>query len=70
MEKDIEIDGLRLHYDESGPEDGSPVVIMHGWGCNLSTVASIAATLSPSMRVLNVDLPGHGKSQEPPFAWG
>lgn len=70
MEKDIEIGGLRMHYDETGPVDGRPVVLMHGWGCNFSTVRSIAAILETGMHVFNLDLPGHGKSPEPPTIWG
>jgi pimeloyl-ACP methyl ester carboxylesterase len=70
MEKDIEINGLRMHYEVTGPDNGKPVVLMHGWGCNHTTVRSIAAILEPGMRVFNLDLPGHGSSQEPPSAWG
>lgn len=70
MEKDIEIEGLKIHYDESGPEGAPEVVIMHGWGCQWSTVASIAKILSPFMHVYNVDLPGHGASSEPTEVWG
>jgi len=70
MEKDIEIDGIKMHYDETGPEEGSPVVLMHGWGCDHTTVRSIASTLEKWMHVFNVDLPGHGKSDEPPVVWG
>lgn len=70
MEKDLTIDGLRVHYDETGPADGVPVVLMHGWGCNHSTVRSIAALLEPGMHVFNMDLPGHGLSDEPPGPWG
>lgn len=70
MEKDINIEGLRLHYDETGPDGAPPVILMHGWGCNLSTVRSIAAILEPAMKVYNLDLPGHGKSDEPPTPWG
>lgn len=69
-EKDIDIDGLKLHYAESGNPEGCPVVLMHGWGCNLSTVASIAAAIEGSTHIFNVDLPGHGKSDEPPTVWG
>lgn len=69
-EKDIEIDGLRLHYSDTGRRDGSPVVLMHGWGCDHTTVASIAKILEPGMRVLNIDLPGHGRSDEPKEIWG
>lgn len=70
MEKQIEIDGVKVSYNETGPEDGSPIVLMHGWGCNSSTVASIEAIVSPKMHVFNIDLPGHGKSDEPPAVWG
>lgn len=70
MEKEISINGLIIHYNEDGPDNGSPVILMHGWGCDKTTVASIANVLSPYMKVYNIDLPGHGKSQEPPSPWG
>lgn len=70
MEKDIYIDGIKMHYDETGPEDGLPVVIMHGWGCDHTTVRSIASVLEGGMHVFNVDLPGHGESDEPASVWG
>lgn len=70
MEKDIEIDGLNIHYEETGSSDGEAVLLMHGWGCDHTTVRSIASVLSSSKRVINVDLPGHGKSSEPPSVWG
>ncbi len=69
MEKRIEIDGVSLNYSDTGKSDGLPVILMHGWGCNLTTVKSIASILEPGMRVLSIDLPGHGKSQEPPEIW-
>lgn len=71
-EKNIEIDGLTIHYEVSGPEsaDTPNVLLMHGWGCDHTTVRSIANALNNKMRVFNVDLPGHGKSSEPPTAWG
>ena len=70
MEKRIEIDGVSLNYSDTGKSDGLPVILMHGWGCNLTTVKSIASILEPGMRVMSIDLPGHGKSQEPPEIWG
>lgn len=70
MEKNIEIEGINLHYDESGPDGAPAVVLMHGWGCNHTTVASIAYILSPKMKVYNLDLPGFGKSSEPDDIWG
>lgn len=70
MDKTIDIDGVSLHYRDSGEEDLRPVIIMHGWGCNVDTVASIENIFKGKMRILNVDLPGHGQSSEPPAIWG
>ncbi len=70
MDKTIEIDGVSLHYRDSGEENLQSVIIMHGWGCNVDTVASIENIFKGKMRVINVDLPGHGKSSEPPSVWG
>ncbi len=70
MDKTIDINGVSLHYRDSGEENLRPVIIMHGWGCNVDTVASIENIFKGKMRVLNVDLPGHGKSTEPPSVWG
>lgn len=70
MDKNIDIDGVKLHYRDTGEPDLPPVVLMHGWGCNVDTVASIENIFKGKMRVLNIDLPGHGKSSEPPSVWG
>lgn len=70
MEQEITLRGVKLHYDVSGPEDGAPVILMHGWGCTSATVKSIADAINHQMRVYNIDLPGHGASQEPPEVWG
>lgn len=67
MEKDIEIAGQRLHYEETG--EGRPVVLMHGWGCNHTTVRSIASVASRSHKVYNLDMPGFGSSPEPAGVW-
>lgn len=70
MEKDITLKGIRIHYNDSGNPEGSPVILLHGWGCNFNTVKSIASCLEDGMRVLSLDLPGHGKSEEPGDVWG
>lgn len=70
MDKDIEIRGLRLHYTDSGSGPRT-LVLMHGWGCDHTTVASIERTaLEEGWRVVNVDFPGFGQSQEPDDVWG
>ncbi|MCM1137163.1 MAG: alpha/beta hydrolase [Muribaculum sp.] len=70
MDKDITIEGINLHYTDS--ETGEKVIIlMHGWGCNHTTLASVEkAALACGYRVINVDFPGFGDSQEPATVWG
>lgn len=70
MDNIIEIEGVSLHYRDSGEENLRPVVIMHGWGCNVDTVRQIEDIFRGRMRTINVDLPGHGQSSEPPAVWG
>lgn len=58
------------HVEPSGPEDGPSVLLLHGWGSSAQLMRPIAAALADSFRVLNVDLPGHGHSANPPAPWG
>lgn len=74
-EKDIIIDGSSLHYREGGNEakDAREVIILHGWGCQASTMALFEETIlknSPQVKVYNLDLPGFGKSEEPKEVYG
>lgn len=68
MEKNIKINGLNFHYTVQG--SGSPIVLMHGWGCNLTTLASIEKVAAENHTVYNVDFPGFGESEEPHEVWG
>lgn len=68
MEQDIELCGVKVRMEVTG--EGSPLILMHGWGCNHSTVRSIAATAAQTHTVYNIDFPGFGNSEEPPEVWG
>lgn len=68
MEKDIIIDDISLHYTVTG--EGPDMILMHGWGCQGSTVASIERVAAESCRVYNIDFPGFGQSSEPTTVWG
>lgn len=70
MENTIEIEGIKVSYEDAGNPQGEPVIILHGWGCNHTTVGNIAKCLSDKMRVISIDLPGHGKTDEPREVWG
>ncbi len=68
MDKNVHIDGVDFHYTVKG--EGQPIVLMHGWGCNHTTLASVENALIPGMKVYNVDFPGFGNSSEPESVWG
>lgn len=68
MDSFIDIDGLRLHYRSGGV--GRPLILMHGWGCTMDTVASIERVAAETHCVYNIDFPGFGKSDEPSACWG
>lgn len=70
MDKDITIRGLRVHYADNGAGERT-IILMHGWGCDHTTLASIErVALQCGYRVINIDFPGFGQSQEPPQVWG
>lgn len=58
--------GLHLRVLESGPADGRPVVLLHGWGaCVYSFRDAIPALAAAGVRAIAADLPGHGLSDKP-----
>ncbi len=67
---DIIINDLEINYKITGPEDAAETaVILQGWGTDLTIYDSVAAAINDSYRVVQLDLPGFGESQEPPEAW-
>ena len=64
----ITLNGTRIQYKVVG--EGAPVILLHGWGCNIATMASIEAILSPHFRVYTLDFPGFGGSEAPAEVWG
>ncbi len=70
MDKEIIFDKQRIHFTDNG-QGPDTILLMHGWGCNHSTLASIERTaLDCGFRVINVDFPGFGQSEEPDEVWG
>ncbi len=58
--------GLRVRVAETGPADGAPVVLVHGWCCSLYTFRhNVAALAESGHRVVAFDLKGHGLSDKP-----
>ena len=64
----IEVDGLSVHYKESGAGEET-VVILQGWLAPCEVYDSIAQLLAPSYHVIQLDVPGLGASDEPAEPW-
>lgn len=64
---EIKIQDININYIVEG--EGSPLIILHGWGANIDTVRPIINILNKRYKVYAVDLPGFGKSGEPKEAF-
>ena len=61
----VEINGIRIRESIIG--DGTPTLLVHGWGASLEALAPLALCLSRlGHQCYSFDLPGFGKSDEPP----
>ncbi|MBI5503731.1 MAG: 2-succinyl-6-hydroxy-2,4-cyclohexadiene-1-carboxylate synthase, partial [Deltaproteobacteria bacterium] len=57
------IDNCELAYDDSGPPAAPAVVLLHGFlGCKDDWQA-VSDALGPRLRIVAVDLPGHGRTR-------
>ena len=64
-----QIDGVSFHFEECGAGN-SRVLLLHGWGCDISLMRPLAQRLQAQHRLLVPDFPGHGQSGRPPEPWG
>ncbi len=63
----IEVKGLKTEYIEQG--EGTPVLLLHGWGSSFDVYKGIMATLSSRCRLVAVNFPGCGNSQTMEEPW-
>ncbi|RDI66374.1 alpha/beta fold hydrolase [Nocardia pseudobrasiliensis] len=61
----VSADGTTIVYRATGPADGRPLVLLHGWAGNLLNWGAAASELAQRFRVIAVDLRGHGYSGAP-----
>lgn len=65
--RDVTADGLRIHYDVAGPNNATPVVLVHGLGGRAENWENLLPYLTRAgYRVYMPDLPGFGRSEKPP----
>jgi len=66
MKKTINLpNGIRLGYIDMGPRDGQPVVVIHGYTDSTRDWIHLVPYLDPRLRLILVDIRGHGKSSKP-----
>src|SRR5919201_3011238 len=66
---DFDTDGVRLHYEIHGPDNGTPIVAVHGFASDyrlnwVGTRWQEALTMN-GFRVIGLDCRGHGHSDKP-----
>lgn len=66
---DFDSDGVRIHYELHGPENGTPIVLVHGFASDyrLNWVGTRwqEALTTDGFRVIGLDCRGHGHSDKP-----
>lgn len=63
----VTIAGLRTRYVVTG--EGEPLLLLHGWGTQLDSLAPVARHLAACRRIFALDFPGFGGTQLPPVDW-
>ena len=62
----IDVDGLTLHADVEGPEDGPVVVFLHGVSGISADYGWLPPEITDGRRIVRLDLRGHGRSGHAP----
>ena len=61
------VQNLATEYRDEGA--GKVILFLHGWQDNLHTFDALASLLSPTSRIIRLDLPGFGNSEIPKESW-
>jgi len=56
----VDVDGLKIHYKDTGPKDAPVLLLLHGFGSSLQTWDTWSTQLEQRYRVIRLDLPGFG----------
>ena len=64
----VRIDNRKIHYKKFG--NGKPIIFVHGWGGSMFSLHALAIEASKEYTSIILDLPGFGRSDNPPPHWG
>lgn len=61
-----EVDGVRVHYQEAGPDNGPPIILIHGFASSTLVWSKVFLEFAAKgFRVIAPDLLGYGYSAKP-----
>jgi len=63
------IGDIKVNYVDYGNKEARAIVLLHGWGQNIQMMQGIGNQFQENYRIIIVDLPGFGQSEEPKTAW-
>lgn len=63
------IRGINVNYIDYGDSEKDSLVLLHGWGQNIEMMRPIGDKMIKNNRVIIIDLPGFGQSEEPTTCW-
>ena len=63
----VNIKGLDINYICEG--QGDTILLLHGWGSNIKLFQASVELLQKGYRVVTMDMPGFGESEEPKEPW-
>jgi pimeloyl-ACP methyl ester carboxylesterase len=62
--KFADVDHVKVHYTNYGKGE-TALIFVHGWACDETVWSEQAPALAEKIRVITIDLPGHGQSDKP-----
>ncbi len=62
------LDDVRIHYTSYGAGEKA-ILFVHGWSSDETVWKKQASALAGTVRVITVDLPGHGQSDQPEISY-
>jgi pimeloyl-ACP methyl ester carboxylesterase len=62
--KFVDVNHLKVHYTNYGKGE-TALFFVHGWACDETVWSEQAPALAEKVRVITIDLPGHGQSDKP-----
>lgn len=65
----MKIKNTEINYCQYGLEGGPHLVLLPGWGQNISVMDLLGQYFKANFKVTIIDLPGFGESSEPPKPW-